>query len=193
MAVAEEQVNVVMRFIDGFSAQFGKASDSVFKEMDKLEKKSKGMRQQFDMTSLSVLFAGMQMKRFSEGIIRSTVTTFNKISEGSTAAGQALLSFSANWTFLKFEIGRAIGEALIPLLPHLISIFGVLTGFAQKHPKGLTAILFGVFAVGTAALIVGSIGTLISSLTGVTIAEALTNATAMGTALERNPKSLIDA
>jgi hypothetical protein len=94
------------------------------------------------------MFMGMIITRTATQIKRASVDTFLKIEQGSTEAGKALIGMRAEMEYLKFSIGRAIGEALSPLLAFLIPIIQGFARFAAQHPE----ITFGAIAT---ALTVG--------------------------------------
>lgn len=127
---------------------------------------TRAVRQEFDMSMLTWMFAGMIVQRTGESIARSTVSTFMKISEGASEAGRNLTQLSAEFTYLKFEIGRAIGEALGPLLPVLIPIIRAMADFAQKNPGVVFSTVFGAIALGMAAFTVANVKMVLDVLKG---------------------------
>lgn len=110
----------------------------------------------FDMSALSIMFTGMLIQRTFQKILTSTVDTFSKISQGSTVAGQAITALGAEFTYLKFEVGRAIGEALAPLMAMLVPIIRAVADWIQKNPRLTAAIVLLGFALGTLLVIGGN-------------------------------------
>lgn len=135
-------------------------------QLELLGTRIEDVRQKFNFNNLTLLFAGMVVQRTAETIAKSTMDTFMKISQGSSEAGRALMQFSAEWTYLKFEIGRAIGEALQPLLPLLIPIMRTMAEFAQRNPTAVFTAVFGAIALGLAAMTVAQVGMVVDMFKG---------------------------
>lgn len=97
----------------------------------------------FRMEFLSVLFFGMAIQRLFTGIARGAVNAFTKIIESSGIMTSALSKVTAYFTFLGFEVGRALDTALRPLLPIIWKIVNAVSKWIQKHPK-LTSGIIGL-------------------------------------------------
>jgi hypothetical protein len=118
----------------------------------------------FRMEFLGIMFGGMLLMRTFQGIMRSAVQTFMKISEGATPAGRAITALSAEMAFLKFTIGRVLGEALLPLLPKIIAIINKFREWVSAHPKLVARLLMVGFVLGIMLFFLGSMALLLSSL-----------------------------
>lgn len=112
-------------------------------------------RSEFQAWALSFIFAGMQIKAVSEQITRASVGTFLKISEGNNDASRAIIGLAANFKFLQFEIGNAIGTALKPLMPILTMLIRGVAQFVEKHPELTFAAIAGAFTLGTGIFLGG--------------------------------------
>lgn len=123
------------------------------------------MMQGFRMEFLGIMFGGMLIQRIFQGLIRSAKETFMKISEGATPAGKAITALSAEMTFLRFTVGRVLGEALLPMLPAIIEIVRNIKAWVNENPKLASGLLLAGFLLGLLLFTVGSLTLLISSLT----------------------------
>jgi len=118
----------------------------------------KAFRGQFKMHLLSVMFFGMQLQRVFMQMGRKTLETYMKMSEGATQAGQGLNMLQAAFTTLKYSVGEAIAESLLPFIPAILNIIMGISNFIEKN-QGLVAglIAFGA-AAGTALFMIGQVG-----------------------------------
>lgn len=120
-----------------------------------LSKEVRKIRSQFQMWALSFLFAGMIIKQTAQRIAQSTTKAFLDMERGQTAAGQSLLRVQAAFKFLSFEVGRAIGMALKPLLPIIISIVKGFAQFVQNNPALVFASIAAAFTLGAGLFLGG--------------------------------------
>lgn len=111
----------------------------------------------FQGWALSILFAGMIIERTFTNILKSTLNTFLKITEGTTETSRGIIRLKAEWEFLKFTVGKAIAQALAPLIPYLVKIIQAIVQWVQKHPKLTAAIIFGAIALGLFFILVGQL------------------------------------
>ncbi|MHA1829892.1 MAG: hypothetical protein ACTSX6_14725, partial [Candidatus Heimdallarchaeaceae archaeon] len=132
-------------------SETGKVLDSYIDKIDKT-------RDHFNYGYLSIMFFGMVLQRVSQQIMKSTISVFQRIEQGGTAAGRAIVAISAEFQFLKFEVGRAIGEALLPLLPILTKMIRGMAQFIQQHPEETFYSIATVLAVGGAMSMLGQVG-----------------------------------
>tara|TARA_Y100000310_G_scaffold324870_1_gene387382 strand:+ start:2222 stop:3775 length:1554 start_codon:yes stop_codon:yes gene_type:complete len=151
---ATEQITKGNKTLAGsFKAMFGVANKEV--------KKSK---LQFEGWRLSLLFMSQSVKRSFTTILKSSTQTFLKIEQGMTAQGQALTALSAEWEFLKFSIGSAIAEALLPFLPLLLEIISGISAWANEHPELTAALVILGLTLGVVVGLVSTFGLLINGL-----------------------------
>lgn len=129
-----------------------KNASGQFVNMTKQTRKS---QEQFSMWALSFIFAGMQIKMVAQQIARSTTATFLKIEQGQTDAGRSLIGLAANFKFLQFQIGQAIGTALKPLMPILTSIIRSVAQFVAQNPGKTFAAIAAAFTLGTGMFLGG--------------------------------------
>lgn len=123
--------------------------------MGDITKKSRSFGRFFDMNALSVMFFGMQIQRTFQTILTSTIDTYNKITQGSTLAAQAINALKVNWILLKFTIGEAIASALMPLIPAIINIITKISDWVSRHKELVGTIVMVGLAVGTLAFMYG--------------------------------------
>jgi len=137
---------------DMLQAQSGKVSQAIntataqldgFNDLQRTtQKNTTSMADSFDAAALGIMFFGMQLQRVFGGIIRSGVSTFNKVMgqlQDTTTAADRL---SGTFKFLKFSIG----EALMPILSFLQPI----TEFIARWVQDNQAITRTVLSIGTA-------------------------------------------
>ncbi|MHA1852288.1 MAG: hypothetical protein ACTSUF_02150 [Candidatus Heimdallarchaeaceae archaeon] len=120
------------------------------------EKTVSGLRR-FRMELLSIMFFGMQLKRFFGGFLKEALNTYMKITEGQTALGRAILRTQAAWEFFKFSLI----EALQPLILWVTEIAIKFLDWASANPELMK--LIGVlmiigFVIGTLMFLVGVFG-----------------------------------
>jgi len=138
--------------------------DKASKKIAAIGKRMQTFARNFKFHYLSVLFFGMAIQRTFEGIARTGVGSFMKMTEGATESGRAILSLSAGFEYLKFTVGDAIGTALQPLLPMILDIINKITDWINQNQE-----LFGNFVI--AMILVGgflaALGTLVLGIQGV--------------------------
>jgi len=128
------------------------------KQMKKLGLGAENVGARFKMYYLSVMFFGMMIQRTFSRLATTTLGSFMKINEGSSEAAQGMSVLSAAFETVKYAIGEAIAEALLPLLPAIIDVIDKVVDFIDKNGT-LIAILVGVgFAIGTAFFMFGQLG-----------------------------------
>lgn len=121
--------------------------------------------QGFRMELLGMMFGGMMIMRTFQNILRSGMETFMKITQGATETASAMIGLSAEFEYLKFTVGRAISEALLPLMPFIITIVRAIGSWVKENPKLTGTITLLGIALGGLLFIFGSIGLLLNSLT----------------------------
>jgi hypothetical protein len=91
---------------------------------------------------LSMLFTGMAIKRLFDGIARSSISTYMKIMEASSAtarqmnpAYQGAVQLGAAFEFLKFVVADTLFNALLPFLPALLEFVTNIAEFVSKNPE----------------------------------------------------------
>ncbi len=99
----------------------------------------------FKMEWLSMLFFSMNASRQLQRVMMSSTAALTKIAGENNEAAQAVSTLSAQFTFLKFTIGDAIGTVLTPLLPMIETIVNLVADFIQQHPEEVVYGLVGSF------------------------------------------------
>jgi hypothetical protein len=176
-----QDVTIFMKIVDNVSKTAKNLSKNLEKPLKNAERSFKnfGIRTSntmneiknklgsFRMEFLSIMFGGMVIMRTFQGIMRTSTEMFMKITEGATPAGQAVTALNAEMAYLKFTIGRVLAEALLPLLPTLISLITWFRNFVKDNPSLVASFIFIAFALG---LIMYVIGTLILLANGLAMA-----------------------
>lgn len=173
----EEASNGMFRFRDAAtgayksSSEFVRRNDALVSSQKKAAAASrKAMMasqqqgQQFDMNALSVMFFGMAVSRVFSRIKTVGIDTFMKVTQGSTLAGQGINALKANFELLKFAIGEALAQGLLPFIPRILEIVQKVTDWVSENKELVTSIVISGMAIGTLALLYG---TLKLGLTGV--------------------------
>jgi len=117
--------------------------DETGKAISKVKKELIDHRKKFEFWSLSIMFFGMQMKRVFGGMWKDMNTSYTKITENTTALGQANLRLSASMTFLQVSIMTALEPILIPLVETIID----LVNWFNELPEPIKQVA-GLFIVG---------------------------------------------
>lgn len=113
---------------------------------------------------LSIMFFGMQMRKFFEGIAQASLSTFLKLSADTEMANNTINRLSAGLEGVKFAIGDAINTALEPFEGLLSNVVDRVIDFIDTHPDVIAwGIGLGV-VVGTAMELLGQISLLIIGL-----------------------------
>lgn len=106
---------------------------------------------------LNMLFTGMMIKKTFQQIAKSTVDTFMKISAGATPGSQAIMAVGAAFEYLKYSIGDAIGQALLPLLPVVLDLIERFADWVQQNQELVAAIVIGAIVFGTLLMLLGQL------------------------------------
>ena len=131
-----------------------KAAQKAMMQTDKALQKSLNS---FSMEFLGILFFGMQIQMMFSNLAKSTVSSFMKISEGSTSSGQAINALNASWELLGFTIGSAVATALEMVLPIVLPIIEAVSDWVQQNEKLVGWIVIAGIALGAFMFIVGSL------------------------------------
>jgi len=134
--------------------------------LDKVEKKQADMQKKpgFQMWALSFMFAGMIIMRMADQLARSSVAAFMKITGGVTESGKAISRLAIHWEFLKFSIGDAIGNALLPMLPAILDIIDNIANWVQENQTLTAQIILATFAIGLLMMTLGQLAMLFSAV-----------------------------
>jgi hypothetical protein len=164
-------MNNAGKIIDPTTNKFVKYSDAIRSLVDNdqkkfieqqgiMAKKSKEMKNRFDMNTLSWLFAGMAMQRMGMTMMRFMIPSMDKLQKLNTTAAKKVMGVGAAFEFLKISLFETL--MAIPwvqdFVAGLINFMVNLAEFTQKHPEWVAAmaVVSGAFiALGTAAMGVG--------------------------------------
>lgn len=111
---------------------------------------------------LNMLFTGMMIQKAFMNMAKTTVDTFLKISAGTTAGSQAIITLGAAFEFLKFAVGEAIGQALIPFVPLILDIVDSVVDWVTTHKELTAALVLGGIAFGTFLMLAGQFALIMS-------------------------------
>ena len=147
-----------------------KPLDKARKAVQDYQNKLRGLSDALLNVSLSVLFFGMAIKKLATSIIKSAVTSFNKITYGAEGAGGALGVLNVHFELLKYTLGAAIDTLLQAFLPTILEVILAVQDWIEQNPALAAGILIFVAAIGSLMVV---LGTVTSLFTGVVKAIAL--------------------
>jgi len=130
----------------------------------------------FRMEWLSILFFTMNAQRQIQRVMSQSVTTFMKIAGETNRTNQTLAAFGAQINFIKFTLGRAIGEVFEPLLPAFSKIVEATADFIEQHPDTVVWGLVGAWGAFKALNILAQLSLVADAFLNITdrIGEATT-------------------
>jgi len=149
-------------YIDKTGRAMSVTTGKFLKTKDAIRSAAKNIKE-FRMELLGTLFFGMMLQKMFLGLARSAVDSFMKITEGQTAAAQAITRLSGAWQFLKFSIGDALATALMPFMDTIVGIIDKVADWIEQNPKLVATILIVGAAVGTILMAFGALGLGITS------------------------------
>ncbi len=126
---------------------------------------------------LSIMFFGMQMKKFFEGIAQASLTTFMKLTTDTEMANNTINRLSTGVESIKFTLGEAVNTALEPFEDKISSIVDYVIDFIDTHPDVVTWGLAIGLVVGAVMMLVGQFTLLIIGLAATKFAFGTTGAT----------------
>lgn len=131
--------------------------DNLIAKQNKLSSANTKLKQDLLNTGLSILFFGMQLQRLSSNIIKSAISSFQKITYGAEESGGAVGVLGVHFELLKYSLGAAIDALLQAWLPTIISVIDAVSDWIQQHGDLAAKLLLFAFALGTAGVIGGSL------------------------------------
>lgn len=137
-----------------------KATKYNFQEADRQLAK---LKNDFDGSAMSVMFFGMAIKHTFQSIMNATVNTFTSIAQDLNENSVAISKLSANWMFLKFTVGDAIGSVIRQILPTITPIIQGISDWVERHKKlvgwiTITGIILGGLMMTYGVLKLGIMG-----------------------------------
>jgi hypothetical protein len=199
-----KKMNMEIATIDGQKRlAFNKLTGEIQPLGKALEKASMNSKR-FKMEWLSVMFFSQMATRQLTRVMTSSIQTFMKIAGEGNRTNQALATMGAQFEFIRFTIGRVIGEALEPMLPAIMAFTETIVNFIQEHPEEVVFALASAFVLfatatvvsnlqllgGALSSIISGIGNLdVSKLTSLTSLSKLANIGAISLVV----KGLVDA
>lgn len=133
----------------------------------------------FRMEWLSVMFFSMNVVRRLKGIMVSSVQTFTKIADKNNEAAQSVAALGAQFKFLQFTVGQAIGQTLEKHMPTIVNLVDAMADFVQQHPDEVVYGLVGALTA-LAGLNIAAQIALVSSGISQIAANASTATTKVG-------------
>ena len=178
------------KIITGFDEVGGKFKTN-FQTISKGLSETKSDMHRFKMEWLSVMFFTMMANKRLQGMARASIKTFMDLAGANNEANQALVSFGAQMNFIRFTMGRALGEALLPFLPAFTKFVEKVVDFIEQNPEetvaafvGALALFAGLGIAAQIALVAPALTDIISKLASKKATTAATNATNMGKGLK---------
>lgn len=138
-------------------SQLGKQATQVGKATQAFHAKLSGLSQAMTQIGLSMLFFGMALKRLSTSIIKSALTSFNKITYGAEGAGGAMGVLNVHFELLKYTLGAAIDTLLQAFLPTIIEIILAVQDWIEQNPELSAGILLAMAAIGSILVVAGTL------------------------------------
>jgi phage-related protein len=109
----------------------------------------------FSGWAMSIMFFGMAIQRTFTNIAKSAISTYMKITEGTTPASRGVLRLRAEFEFLKYTIGKVITETLAPFIPKIVEIIKKIRDWIKENKELATKILFWGIVIGFALMWIG--------------------------------------
>lgn len=162
----------------GLTIRGGKVFNAFGQQVKKTNINMKDLRKnavRFQMSLLSVMFAGMAIQRATGKMLRSFVTTFQKANEDTEGLGKATWHLQAAWEFLKYSMMDALLQSdlfklLVQYALQLIMWFNRLPASAKVFIMIGIAVLF---ILGGLMMVIGQIGLFINGMAALGIGQGL--------------------
>lgn len=116
--------------------------------------------QRFQGWALSIMFAGMAIKRAFMGVWKSASKTFTEIQGSTEGSTDGFTKLQGSMKYLWFSVG----QALEPLAEALIPIVDSITNWVQQNPKLTKQIVKWGAILGSALMFIGGVRLAISGL-----------------------------
>jgi hypothetical protein len=133
--------------------KIAKAEQTAAKTTNKLKTAMNGLP--FQGWAMSMMFAGMAMKRMFDTILKSGVGTFNEIMASQEGATTSTSKLGGMWKYLQFTIGDAINQFLEPLIGTIWDIIYPIGEWINENQKLVAAFLIIGAVVGTVLMVFG--------------------------------------
>ena len=121
----------------------------------KIEQSTKKINRQMLGLGLSLLFTGMALKRFAEGVTKALINTFVQLTDSTNQGFQAIQQVNAAFTFMKFAIFDALSQSQLffIIVDALIAMTEGIANLVSKQPA--LSVFIGTFlAIG---IVLGSV------------------------------------
>lgn len=116
--------------------------------------------------AMSVMFAGMAIKRVMDSIMKSTVQTFNRVMATMFEADLATTKLAGAWEYLKFTIGSAMNSVIEAILPILLPLIMAIADWVSENELLIGAIIVIASVLGLFLMILGQVGLAWTGLSG---------------------------
>jgi len=114
--------------------------------------------------ALTILFAGMSIKRTFSSISKSALSVFKDVSHSIANSSTNIDILSGGFKYLQFAVGNAISTALEPLIPFLMKTIMFITELVNNNPELVAGIIAFGLALGTLMTVGGGLYLLINGL-----------------------------
>jgi len=153
MGEFDSRTQGVTQNLDNISQASNKAKSSVSKMGQSGQRAGHGMMEAFDGAAMGLMFFGMQVQRIFGGIMRTSISTFQKVHSRLEDTTTATDRLSGTWQYLKFQIG----EALQPVMAWLQPIVETMANLVKENQNLVAGFLVTGVALGTLAMLYGAV------------------------------------
>lgn len=162
--IKDFKASTVYKEADASAKGFRETILGVSASLEKQQKQLRGLQREILAFSLSIMFVGFALRRFTDNVFRGLFNTMKMVSHETSEFNVLTNQLSANWEFLKWSIMDAlmqtgVYEKFVNFLIGMMQRFNDLDDSTKVWLVRLTAI---AAVVGTLMIIWGQFGTLIA-------------------------------
>jgi len=132
----------------------------VKKEMKSTSSATGGLKGALIGLGMSVMFAGMAMKRMFDTIWKASTKVFNDIMHSTEGTVTSFDRLNSSMTYLKF----VVGEALSPIVEMLTPIIWMIAQWVEDNPKLAAGLIITLGVLGTIMGFLGQIILLVGAI-----------------------------
>ncbi|GAG67374.1 unnamed protein product, partial [marine sediment metagenome] len=126
----------------------------------------------FNHFGLTLMFFGMQLKRWFLVPMQAWIKSYADLVKGQTEASRGLTRLNVHWTYFRFIVGSALAGVLLPMIPRLIELLDWATAFVEAHPEVVFIMIAGAL-VGITLATLGPLIAFLANLPTVTLSTSL--------------------
>lgn len=125
--------------------------------LEKLQYGLQNVGQSFQMAYLSVLFFGMVIQQTFMNIAKNGIGTFRELSDSTNQASQGFSVLEGAFKTIRYAIGDALGNAILPFIPAILNIVDAVLNFIDTHPGFVSWFILGGIAAGAFLVTLGQV------------------------------------